>query len=331
MEEVEIINGTLTERKTFLENQIEGINSLLSENKDMICDYDENMQKNDIRLKFNLTSYDGKYRWTEKDLEYMDTILPIKTELVKDLKDRICVLSKQIKEDIKCAYIDYATLMKGFRGEELVEKSLSLYENRYKLIKNLRIELDGRSSESDVLIICEKGVFAIEIKNYGNSEQTLEISPDGKWSLKDTHGRKIKDLNDVADQNNYHCSINQTLINNELKAKGYTGKFIDCESIICIGNNNVDIKNNSNQHVVRASNIISEIKNFKSDLILSEEIQQEIYDILSKHNLDEKTFEVCGRYNRIKSNFTELKELLSINNDIEEVSKSYEYYIKNIR
>ena len=110
--------------------------------------------------------------------------------------------------------------------------------------------------------------------------------------------------------------INQILINSELEKKGYNGQFIDCNSILCIANNDVEIQNNSKQIISRASNIITEIKSFNTNIILSEEIQEEIYNILIKNSLPTKTYKVEGRAERVESSLIELKKLLKVNEKV---------------
>ncbi len=299
------IVGKLEERRAFAESNLNKVNDLI-DNDEMLS-----YENNKLIIKYDYKSINlERYRLGNDEIEVLNKVLPISFNRIRDLKNRISQLAERLNEDIGHTYIEYFNLLKGINGEKAVERTLSLFENRYKVLKNIRVEVDGRSSESDTIVICEKGVFVIEAKNFGRSGQTIKITPDGLWYINNNP------LSNVNDQNNYHCAINQILINNELKSKGYKGKFIDCNSILCIANDDVGIENNSKQIVVRASNILTEIKAFNTDNELSEEIQEEICNIFIKNNLPEKIFEAEGRVERIEGCLIEMKELFKINEEI---------------
>lgn len=325
MPEPVIFRGTLDERKEFLKEEVERVQKTL-DNYNHKYVYENNRFLIKDKYKFvDIKRY--SFKGKDEEIAFVNDLLPVNIKHIEPIQDEIRRLTQNLNEDIASIFINYANLLKGLNGEEEVEKYLNLYSNRYKILKNIRIVANGQSSESDIIVICEKGVFIVETKNYGKKEQIIKVSASGKWCITDKNNRYSRELTDVTDQNNYHCAITQTLINEELKKIGYNEGFVDCNSIICIANSEVVIENESKQIVVRPSNIITEIKAFNTNQNLSEEIQEKIYKILLDNNLPEKTFEIDGRANRIETELNRLTELLDINN---EFNKTFEVYLDNI-
>lgn len=83
---------------------------------------------------------------------------------------------------------------KGKAGEEHVGEVLRRYGNRFHFLENIVIpayEEEGKTSETDVYIINSKGIFVCEVKNYGDSGQTLYMPDNGDWQLINEQGRLL--------------------------------------------------------------------------------------------------------------------------------------------
>lgn len=187
---------------------------------------------------------------------------------------------------------------KGHIGEERVNRDLKLYDDYINYLSNIRFEVDGTSVETDGIIVCDKGIFALEIKNYGKKGDTINITKDGNVSITDVNGRLRKV--DVIQQHNRHCALKQKVINKELRELNLVNEYIIINPVIVIANDDIRIENESNIKVVRSSSIIHEVLNIKEN-ILSKDIQKEIMNIINKHKLPLKKYSVINVENSIRS------------------------------
>lgn len=281
--------------------------------------FNSNIEQNLKKLESGLSISDKSYLGRYIPFPYIET-----KNMIIDMNKNI----ELIKDELDGYKSDIAISKKGIIGEKSVYNDLRLYENRYNILSNIRIEVDKKSSESDVIIISEKGIFIIEVKNYGKSGETIKIAEDGTWTKSsDGYTREVKD---AVDQNKYHCYITNKLLNNELKKRGYDDiTEIKCISIVCIANNEVDLRNFSNEIIVRASNIIPTIKNYKKNDNLSPELQLELKRILIENSLTPILYPVNSRNNKIDVLADNLKKLtlaIKLSQDI--YIKYYEEVLK---
>lgn len=54
----------------------------------------------------------------------------------------------------------------GIEGEKKALKIVENFSNDYHVFVNWEYEYDGRKSETDLIVVCRKGVFIIEVKNH---------------------------------------------------------------------------------------------------------------------------------------------------------------------
>lgn len=185
---------------------------------------------------------------------------------------------------------NYKGIKVGCIGEARVNQELALYKDILVNIPNVRMEeeIEGRieSVEADNIIISNKGIFSLEVKNYGesNEDYTLQISKDGQWS-KIVRGRETN-IGSVSAQHGRHIGIQQRLFNQELsKRKDLQLPYINFEPIYVIANENVKIINDSNMIIVRPSLVYPYIANYKSDITIPKEclsIFEEIINSLKR-------------------------------------------------
>lgn len=171
----------------------------------------------------------------------------------------------------------------GINGEKALEETLALYDDRFRVLTNVRIVENGISAESDAIIVSRHGVFTIEAKNFSEKGQYgLHIAKDGKWSK--IEGGAQKPMDDVVEQNNRHILAKQNLLNRELKQQGKLEKddYLDVEGIITITNNVVDIQNESDFPILRLSHLYNHMR--KHPVIYSEEQVNAMVDII-KNNM----------------------------------------------
>ena len=138
----------------------------------------------------------------------------------------IIFLIKKIKEYRDTAYYQITRLSyfavffnKGRYGEYLIYKNLEhMEENGAKFLFNLYIPRgNGKTTEIDVLMICSKGIFVFESKNYGgwifgSENQTNWCQTFPKY---DGTSRKVYFYNPIK-QNNLHIKCLKEFIDRQI-------------------------------------------------------------------------------------------------------------------
>jgi hypothetical protein len=145
---------------------------------------------------------------------------------------------------------DLGVSISGVTGEKALMKELNLYTDLFAIDHSVRIEYNGNSVESDVIIYSKKGIFTLEAKNYGKSgKYGLHIAKDGQWRKVYSNG-KSDASDDVISQATRHVVIKQRFLNEELQKRGLatTDKYITLESMIVIVNDVVQITNERTIH-----------------------------------------------------------------------------------
>ncbi|WP_283684614.1 nuclease-related domain-containing protein [Clostridium perfringens] len=172
----------------------------------------------------------------------------------------------------------------GLEGERLVNSQLNIHSNLINL-KNIRLKDSlGRSCQCDNIILTRKGIFVVEVKNYGSlGNYSIKIDSTGRWSMKS--GKTLTLMENPVEQNNRHIAILNTILKDiNIDAAAH--------SIVTIANETVDIINESKEIVVRPSGIYTIIDtNFSSDNI-SKETLNKIQEYIIKNSLNDKKYPV---------------------------------------
>ena len=209
---------------------------------------------------------------------------------------------------------DLAILYKGLNGEEYVSQQLKLYEGKYKVLENIVIESNdsqGETSEVDTYIITDKGLVVAEVKNYGNENQRLHITSDGRWVIEDIHNGHVLRRFDKSpiEQNARHCLAIERLLKQELGE--------DCDipiiPVVFIANNKVAIQNESQSSVIRVSEFYTFINSISNGAKVSKETQKKIEELLEEKNIGAREFAVKSRLQKM--------------NCLEELEKAFTKYI----
>ncbi|MCM1235201.1 MAG: NERD domain-containing protein, partial [Ruminococcus flavefaciens] len=169
---------------------------------------------------------------------------------------------------------DIAILQKGMAGEEYVNEQLRLYEGKYKILQNIVLESvdsQGNTSEVDAYIITDRGLVVAEVKNYGNENQRLHITNDGRWVMEDIHNGSILRRIDHSpvEQNTRHCLAVERL----LRQKFGEECNIPVIPVIFIANNKVSINNESRSSVIRVSEFYTFINSVPNTAAVSRDMQ----------------------------------------------------------
>lgn len=216
--------------------------------------------------------------------------------------------NNRFKEVVKNIMTQLVGSRRGLVGERRVSEHLDLYRDILIDIPNVRFEVENTSVEADNVVICDKGVFCIETKNYGSANERLVITRDGQW--KRYKGNKEIPIKNITEQHNRHIGIMQRFINNELKAKGFNVPYIKFEDIYVIGNNDISIDNSSNLRIVRPSNVYNQIQIFNSSIKLSTEVQNAIVEIINTNKKGSKKYAITSYKSQFEAMFDELVRIV---------------------
>ena len=191
---------------------------------------------------------------------------------------------------------DIAILQKGIHGEEMVRKQLKLYEGKYKVLENIvidSVDSQGNTSEVDTYIITDKGLVVAEIKNYGNENQRLHITNDGRWIIEDAYyGRMLKRIDkSPIEQNARHCLAVERLLKEEFGEECN----IPIIPVVFIANNKVSIQNESRSTVIRVSEFYTFINSISGGMTVPKKLQEEIERVLKDKDIGAQDFSVDSR------------------------------------
>ena len=187
-------------------------------------------------------------------------------------------------------YRDIARIKLGVLGEDDLIKELDLYNDMFDYGHSVRVEYQGSSVESDVIIYSKKGIFTLEAKNYGKSgSYNLHIAKDGQWKKILKSGRE-EVTDSVVAQATRHVVIKQKLLNEELRKKGLANpeRYYTLESIIVIVNDVVQITNETDYPILRISQLYNYIQKLP-DIYTKEEVDA-IRQVFEENSLDAKKY-----------------------------------------
>lgn len=164
----------------------------------------------------------------------------------------------------------------GISGEKLVYKQLNIHD-KFKILQNCRLkDHNGIEVECDTIVVCNKGIFVLEVKNIGlDNNFNIEIDNTGRWIKIFSDGNRMP-INSAVEQNSRHLAVVNNILyknNVNLYAKG----------IIAIPNDNINILNKTSQKIIRASYLYEFI--MKSRLNLNDSTVIYIYNLLKNNTL----------------------------------------------
>lgn len=174
----------------------------------------------------------------------------------------------------------YKVLKTGYNGEKLIEDYienviLDQFEGAQMFTNaNLKSNADS-SNEHDVIIVCTKGIFSIEIKNYGGF---IELSNTGIIKIS---GKSVDEKNDfIIQSDNHKLNLTQVFSNTEYK------KYI--HTLVALANNEPRIINNSSFPIFSYKMIRSFIDS-KPDVFTQQDIEI-VCGIIRQHSVPAKKF-----------------------------------------
>ena len=154
--------------------------------------------------------------------------------------------------------------IKGYLGEKSVATILSLLpSDKYKIINDLLIEVDGRTIQIDHLVVSIYGIFVIETKNY---KGRITGSDNSDYWTKNMFGNKYTFYNPIRQNKSHVLALSKQL--------GFSlNKFIP----IIVFSNGAELKVNTTHNVIYTTQINRVIKEY-SEIKFSETDIQKLYD-----------------------------------------------------
>ena len=228
----------------------------------------------------------------------------------------------------------------GIRGEEALVKELRKLNENYVVLQNVRVEADltnQKSAESDVIVVSPYGVYTLESKNYAEQgEYVVNVSKSGKWTVSYTNAKGKKhqyETKDVIRQSNNHVMALKSLINSEMKTRGYLseGQSIPVEGAIVFTNDVVEVYNYSNYPILR----IKKVRRFMRSSVkkLTEDQVTHIAEILQENNLPPAKFPVVDykkEYAHVVKNYQHMeKAMVLLQELIGYDEKTRAYYLEH--
>lgn len=161
---------------------------------------------------------------------------------------------------------------KGRYGEYLIYKKLRKIEREgARFLFNVYVPVNGQTSEIDVLLICSKGVFVFESKNYSgwifgseNSNFWTQTLPQGKGKS----ALKEKFYNPIF-QNNSHILALQRYVHSDFN-------FIP----VVVFSERCSFKTSMPMNVIKRSSVKRFVLNYQSDFDYSVDVINSLYDCL---------------------------------------------------
>lgn len=166
--------------------------------------------------------------------------------------------------------------IKGFFGEKAVAFFLSrLSPLEYKVINNIMLQVDGKTSQIDHVVISNYGIFVIETKNYKG--WILGNEHDDYWT-QIIYRRKEKLRNPIKQNSGHIRALREHL-------KEFIGiKYIS----IIVFTTKADLKVTTQTDVVYTTHLLKIIKNSSTVQTVSDTDKEKIYTKLLALNIDSK-------------------------------------------
>lgn len=255
-----------------------------------------------LRLKKYLSLSKMKF----SDYELSNNISILKS--FKILDDILESINKLIKDRKRLIETEFNRLYSGYTGEHIVNQYLNLNKDKYINLNNIRLKVDEGTIENDNIILSNKGIFIVEVKNWGSSgKYDIEISKEGKWYKLDKHSKEYQEYEKSPfEQNKLHIEGLEKLINNKLNKQ--SDDYIKVKGLVVMSNNIVNIKNQSDEEVYRVSQINDYINSFTETL--NDEELTKIKDIILSEKLEDAKQPYNNYKEEIEHNINIFKKLV---------------------
>ena len=291
-------NITVSNREVYLTNSEKG--NFLKEQNQKIIEILNKLKSYGIKIE------EGVNGWISIDPYSMDEIVNpnindghLKSCVPSGYPDTVAHVLRILEKQVLDFNFDYVNTMKGIKGESQALDSLKSVMLKYPVLNNVRLEAEEKektfiySAESDIIIVTDKAVFLVEIKNYGKKGETIHISADGRWEICGRYQNNRRSLKNPYKQITDHIF----LINKFFETKGINFD-LPIIPVIAIANENVDIKLDNRAesfaHILRTEMIGTFVLKYlnENSALINEEQMTKIKNVLVTENLPPKKYKV---------------------------------------
>lgn len=177
---------------------------------------------------------------------------------------------------------------KGVSGEDQVEAYLKQHCNARFLtsviLPGVQDIADApKTAETDLVAVCDNGVYVCEVKNYGKYGQTLEVQPDGAIYKLNNWGEFLENMGSPTKQNYRHYQA----VQEAMRRAGLQN--IPVFSVVLIANPDVNLVNKSNFCVMNMYDFC-DILNASNAPVLDIQMQQTVVAALQRQRMTERRF-----------------------------------------
>ena len=172
----------------------------------------------------------------------------------------------------------------GLEGEEKAVQVLSVLSDDYTIINNVKLTVNGCTSEIDNLIIGPNGIFVVEVKNHSGIISGDISNHDWKHEKNNGMGYSIKELYNPVMQVVTHGKR----VEEFLESTGV--KEISVKTIVCFINSNItlNISGTSNTTLytyAEAEQMLRNIGDYNNekDVVFKEEDRDKIINLICNH------------------------------------------------
>lgn len=182
---------------------------------------------------------------------------------------------KSSKKKEKSVFHNISAKSIGKNGENKVKHILEELSSGYIVINDLMIETNIGTNQIDHVVVCSKGIFIIETKNYTGDIYGKE--DEKYWTQHLTYNNVKNKFYNPIWQNNGHISAVKYKLNGIISC--------DIVSIVCFDERCTLKKIKSNVPVIYFGELKKYIKSYKTDNKLTKKQVEEISVILKSSNI----------------------------------------------
>lgn len=174
----------------------------------------------------------------------------------------------------------YNILISGLRGEKLLSKIAKKHRNSYHIFLNVPVRYKRNRSEIDMLMVSEKGILIVEVKNHSGT--IIGSDKDEQWCqykyYKDGHSTESEMKNPIK-----QLSRQRDILKNILRSHGHD---VWIDGVVLFSNPFVRLKlslNNPNSFVVSGEKELDDfINSYKPSKKLDRDDVKRIVSILEE-------------------------------------------------
>ena len=235
------------------------------------------------------------------------------------LEDWMAVLRNDLLDCKNELSRELAITEKGDIGEENVFDELS---SHYPTLSNIVLDIAdeaGLTNETDFYAILPHGVAVIEVKNYGKSGQRIWVKDTSQkgvsqqeasqWEITTKDGHHISNKDNPFLQNKRHVKATHRVL------KGLLNKEIPLFSVVVLGNNHVQIMNDTDLVVTNPRGLCSALGDLTSDVTLTEQEKGIIMRHLQSLNIGSRAFSILSYRKRNEHIYQLVREIIPILGD----------------